>query len=28
MVSLNGREPQLLIDPDVNLAEQPQTLFP
>jgi len=28
MVSLNGREPQLLIDPDVNLAEQPRTLFP
>ena len=28
IVSLNGREPQLLIDPDVNLAEQPRTLFP
>lgn len=28
MVSLNGREPQLLIDPDVNLVEQPRTLFP
>ena len=28
MVSLNGREPQLLIDPSVNLAAQPRTLLP
>jgi len=28
MVSLNGREPQLLIDPEVNLAEQPRILLP
>ena len=26
--SLNGREPQRLIDPTVNLAEQPVTIFP
>lgn len=26
MVSLNYREPQLLVDPDVNLAAQPRTL--
>ncbi len=26
--SLNGREPQRLIDPSVNLAEQPVTIFP
>jgi len=26
--SLNGREPQRLIDPSVNLAEQPFTIFP
>ena len=25
--SLNGRESQLLVDPDVDLAVQPQTLF-
>ena len=28
MISLNGREFQLNIDPTVNLAEQPQTLLP
>ena len=28
MVSLNGREPQLLIDPDVDLAAQPRNLMP
>jgi len=28
MLSLNGREFQLLIDPTVNLAEQPRTLLP
>jgi len=27
MVSLNGREPQLMIDPTINLVEQPQTLL-
>jgi hypothetical protein len=26
-VSLNGREPELLIDPDVDLAAQPRNLF-
>jgi len=26
--SLNGREPQRLIDPSVNLAEQPVTILP
>lgn len=26
--SLNGREPQRLIDPKVNLAEQPETILP
>ena len=26
--SLNGRQPQLLIDPSVNLAQQPRTLTP
>lgn len=28
MVSLNGREPQLMIDPSINLTEQPETLLP
>jgi hypothetical protein len=28
VASLNNREPQLLIDPEINLAEQPRTLFP
>ncbi|MDQ3304311.1 MAG: HTTM domain-containing protein [Actinomycetota bacterium] len=28
MASLNGRDPQLLIDPTVDLAEQPRTLAP
>jgi len=28
MVSLNGRDTQLMIDPTVNLVEQPQTLLP
>jgi len=28
MVSLNGREPQLLIDPTINLVAEPQTLLP
>ena len=28
VASVNNRPPQLLIDPDVNLAEQPRTLFP
>jgi hypothetical protein len=28
MVSLNGREPQLMIDPEVDLAAQPRTLLP
>jgi hypothetical protein len=28
MASLNGRRPQLLIDPTVNLAAQPRTLMP
>ena len=28
MVSLNGRDHQLMIDPTINLAEQPQTLLP
>lgn len=28
LVSLNGRQPQLLIDPTVNLAAQPRTLRP
>jgi hypothetical protein len=28
LVSLNGRKPQLLIDPGVNLAAQPRTLRP
>ena len=27
-VSLNGRGPQLIIDPNVNLAEQPTTILP
>lgn len=27
-LSLNGRPEQLLIDPDVNLAEQPRNLWP
>jgi len=27
LASLNSREPQLLIDPSVNLAAQPQTLL-
>ena len=27
-VSLNGRRPQLLIDPNVNLADQPRTMAP
>ena len=26
--SLNGREPQLMIDPTINLAEEPRTLLP
>ena len=28
LVSLNGRAPQALIDPDVDLASQPRTLWP
>jgi hypothetical protein len=28
MASLNGRKPQPLIDPTVNLAAQPRTLLP
>jgi len=28
IVSLNGREPQYLVDPQVNLVEQEQTIFP
>jgi len=28
VASLNNREPQLLVDPDINLAEQPRTLLP
>ena len=28
LVSLNGRKPQLLIDPGVNLAAQPRTVWP
>lgn len=28
LVSLNGRKPQLLIDPKVNLAAQPRSLLP
>ena len=28
MVSLNGREPQLLIDPNADLAAQPRTMLP
>jgi len=28
MMSLNYREPQLLIDPTVNLAAEPETLLP
>ena len=27
-VTLNGREPQLLVDPEVDLAAQPRTLWP
>ena len=28
VASLNNRESQLLIDPKINLAEQPRTLLP
>jgi hypothetical protein len=28
MVSLNGREPQLLIDPNVDLAKEEVSLLP
>jgi len=28
MTSLNYREPQLIIDPTVNLAAEPKTLLP
>jgi hypothetical protein len=28
MVSLNGREPQLLIDPNVDLAKEQVSLLP
>jgi hypothetical protein len=28
MASLNGREPQLLIDPDTDLAVQPRVIWP
>ncbi len=28
MVSLNGRQPQLLVDPNVDLTKEPESLLP